>query len=372
MFKVVCANCVSCSLANDYLVPINKCRHSSSPIFNRTKRCLWATPIPEELCDNIYKEAIHKQILNNDTGFLTRYESLKMTIDKNYAYQSEKDLQYQQSNLYNANFCRYKKEYRCRSEAVRVHYRILKRGRKHMRKLLNGITRQRIMTQATFVLKYRDACPTQQGIKDKLNKVIKEFRKTDGDISDWDELDFTHIEGEDSKTKNNIRNLYTLHLASKYKNEVCPVRINTCKRLRKLYNEEPDNKVRMWYLMKLGQLVRSNRFFTEKDSSQKFHYLGTHISHSRDYPMPPHPNTYYGKLTKKHLDFPQKIYILLKYDEEIRWRDCYSKSFNSEWSLMLKDDLRQVSPKKLKTHMKKVFVELYDYHINKLNTRAKL
>mgnify|MGYP003629854123 FL=1 len=370
MVKGVSANCVSCSLANDYLVPINKCRHSSSPIFNRTKRCLWRSPLPEDICDTIYKEAIHKEIINNDTGFLSRYESLVPTIEKNYVYHPEKDLQYQQSNLVGANFLKWKTNYKCSSEAVRVHYRQLKRGRKSMRKLINGITRQRVMTHSTFILKYRDASPIQQGIKDKLNKVIKEYSKTDGDLSDWDELDFTHIEGEEegSKTKNNIRNLYRIHTESKYQNEVCPVRINNCKRLTKLYNSEPDNKVRMWYLMIMGQLVHSNKYHTENKLSKEYHYLGTYVSHRRDL----YDKWNSGFKYNKYLDFPQNIYKLLKYNAEINWRDCYSKSFNSEWRLMLKDDLRQVSPKKLKSHMKKVFVDLYDYHINKLNGRSKL
>ena len=67
MFKGVKGSvvCVECSLRDDCLRCYDFCRHSKSPIFDRSMRLLNRFPIylGEDICDKINREAVLKDIL---------------------------------------------------------------------------------------------------------------------------------------------------------------------------------------------------------------------------------------------------------------------------------------------------------------------
>lgn len=343
MVNCVSACCVSCSLANEYLVPINKCRHSSSPIFNRTKRGLWDI-LPEDVSIPIYKEAIHKEIIEASRGDYQISETLYHP-QRNYRFQKEKDIQSQVCNEYESNFPRHKYRYKCRSDAVIVHYNQIKRAKIIFRSFFKGLIRRRVVNESTYILKYRHA--------DVNQKTLKSILICDISLFNLQRLKPLNTQFDD--------------LRKNYDTEVCPVRVNTLKRLRVLYNEEPDNLVKMWYLLKIGQLCMTDNFFTDTERSTEYHFLGTQVSLRVGYwrnPLYPNRPKY---TAKEFYDLPQFIYRVFKYDPVINWRDCYSNKFNREWGLMIQDDKRipAVSTKKLKTHMKKVFIELYDYHLTR-------
>ena len=67
MFKGVKGSvvCVECSLRDDCLRCYDFCRHSKSPIFNRSMRLLNRFPIylGEDICDKINRDAVIKDIV---------------------------------------------------------------------------------------------------------------------------------------------------------------------------------------------------------------------------------------------------------------------------------------------------------------------
>ena len=66
--------CVECSLRDDCLRTFRFCKHSKSPIFNRSMRTLNRFPIylGEDMCDRINREALLKDILIFDKIFFDK------------------------------------------------------------------------------------------------------------------------------------------------------------------------------------------------------------------------------------------------------------------------------------------------------------
>ena len=302
MFKGVKGSvvCVECSLRDDCLRCYDFCRHSKSPIFNRSMRLLNRFPIylGEDICDKINREAVLKDILIFDKKKLKSAEYATEYHYKGGRYSAERlhhTYHWISRSVYPTGYCWLQRsndlddmcEYGARaSRNIESYYDDTHKAKKKFRNWLKSITHIRILSRFNL----------------NMNKMYGEDTiEKRRYLPLWNEVKYwtkTSLDGYNPLRNNKpchkilikqrLRYICNGHKVPpckkyrlEYKFEVDKTRINQLERYIKLYKSTDDKMEKYWYMMKMGMLCYSDKTTTDYKQSKDYSYLGTLYSHTK-------------------------------------------------------------------------------------------
>ena len=377
------AVCVECSLRDDCLRCFAFCKHSKSPIFNRSMRTFNRLPIylGEELIDTINREAVLKDIRLFDKRKLkSAREKYCFTPDYRYKcgryneydfvehiYQYIADTTYptaykwlQRFNGLEENDVYDEDERIFPSSHIRSYYKDTKKAKKLFRGWFKSIAHKRIIARFNLNMNmlYQDEdkrgrlgipiwneCKywMKQSIDNysphrQKHSVLREIiRKRDG----W----YSEASPVQKCGKYNVEYLY----------EADRTRINQLRRYRQLFIDADNQIEKFWFLMKMGMLCYDDRDTTSLMQSKKYHFLGSfnsHLEYVNDGRFPNHhligyndpeddwdDNHHWKRDRKQYYDLRQKIYKLTNYDECFDDIDVYDSWDTHQFSQLITTDI---------------------------------
>lgn len=349
--------CVECSLSCDCLKTFAFCKHSSNPRYNRSVRTFNRLPIylGEDIIDKINKETIVKEINSiNRIGCIisgdpsTNQGSVGRVKHGTYNLNYVRDASFREfpegtgpaviRDLYTSDYlCGFKvssndigylikpwqKGVNCSMWCLRE-YREKQARIKNIRKWWKKYKHNKIMNK---YIKGRGFDRIQKLFKDSICDYYFDRDSRDAIMDSKFGLDDCMERGWN------------------YHNEVNDFDIRSLNRLRLLYfdikKKKDGNKhqvqEQVYYLHRIGELIKNNFYTTDLQQSREYHYLGTYKSHQKAYQVQHHPKE------RWFLDLPQNFYKAIKYSGLNGW-DIYSEAFNKKWRSYIKNSGEYINP----------------------------
>ncbi len=340
--------CVECSLRDECLRCYAFCKHSKSPIFNRSMRVLNRLPIylGEDLCDKINRDAVIKDIV----GF-NKKELKSVEYTPTYSFCGGR---YSPENIHNTYFWINKNIYptgyrwiqkdnsldaMCSygvhsSRHIESYYKDTKNAKKKFRGWFKTIAHNRIV--ARFNLNYNKMYGEDNIVKrrflplwDESNYWIKQRVRDYNPLRNPKVHIHEQIRGRAKYVFNGNKVASCRKLEHLYTDEVDETRINRYERYKRLYKETKDINESLWYLMQMGMLCYNDKTRYIEKKSKEYHWMGSLVSHTKfvnDGRMPLHhlisyndeedwsDNHYWVSERCKHYDLKQRIYMILCHD----------------------------------------------------------
>lgn len=323
MVKVACLGspsssvCVECSLSDDCLRCYAFCKHSKSPIFNRSMRTLNRLPIylGEDVCDRINREAVLSEIKMGMTNIMYNQRADDIyTYDKSRLKSVEYsttyafcDGRYSAERLHHTHHWITNRYYptgytwiqrdndisaisqygeHC-SRNVENYYEDTRKAKKKFRQWFKSIAHNRIVARFNLNMNML------YGEKNAYQPIYEEPKY-------WLKQnlnDYHPIKNPKSylqhQIKSRARYVYNGNKVSScrkmeeiYLKEVDETRINQYERYKQLYKSTKDKNEGLWYLMKIGMLCYNDKSPYMYQKSRQYSFLGSLHSHLRYHNCP--------------------------------------------------------------------------------------
>ena len=378
--------CVECSLRDDCLRTFRFCKHSKSPIFNRSMRTLNRFPIylGEDMCDRINREALLKDILIFDKNKLNSIE-----YEIKYRYEGGKYSCYRIMTYhwickrhYPTGYCWLQRDNSLdamngygekASRHIERYYDDTEEAKKKFKNWVQSITHKRII--ARFNL--------------NMNKMYGEdtierrrYFPIWNQVNYWAKIEFDNynplrrkhylmrelIHRRKKYVCNGLKVKKCSKIANDYLYEVDTTRINQLKRYLRLMTSTKDKMEKYWYLMKMGMLCYSNKETTNLKQSKDYIYLGTYHSHTRyvndgrfpnsDNDWDSDDNHFWSSQRQNHYDLRQRIYVVTHYYSPLINYDIYCNDDTYNFSQLIKTNIELPKINTLRWQRKKCMNQL--------------
>lgn len=385
--------CVECSLRDDCLRCYAFCKHSKSPIFNRSMRTFNRLPIyiGEELIDNINRKAIFKDILMFDKNKLKSVE-----YELKYRYEGGKYSDYRFTTHHWITKRTYPTGYNWiqksndldamndygvfASRHIQTYYEDTKNSKKKFQGWFKSIAHKRIMSRFNLnmnkmygedTIEMRRNFPLMNEVNYWMKTTIDGYNplRNSNSNNNFQEL----IKRRGRYICNGIKVPTCKKYNHEYMYEVDRTRIYQFHRYMELFKNTNDKMEKYWYLLKIGMLCYNDRTYTDWKASKEYFYLGTYKTHIRylnDGRFPLHHLAGYNDEDdwndthiwvsdrKQFYDLRQLIYKMTKNQNLFRAYDIYGTTDTYNFSQLITTDIELPKINTLRWQRKKCMIEL--------------
>lgn len=393
--------CVECSLSNDILCDYRFCKHSKSPIFNRSMRTLNRLPIylGEDICDKINREAVLKELPlkalfkdirvfdKNTLNSPIKYGRAGISVGRYeggmYSCYSLKTYHWIYKEYYPTGYTwidhTSNRQINGWSTGVKAgshiesYYNDTKRAKDLFKRFVKAITHKRILKKFNLDMEKLYGDTNERWLKKPLYDDTHYWFKQA--LNGYHPLK-SYTYGDSSMRASIIhRSKYICNvsiiascreMAVEYDARVDRARIKRLKRFKKLFIETEDKHEQAWYMMQMGMLCYKEEFHTGDrypypymyDRSKKYDYLGHYRGHISNF----HLNSKYNNNQKKFYDLRHYIYRLINTDEIFNDWDIYDDYDTTTFENMLHTNIEIPKINHIKHHYKtKVLPEIITY-----------